>query len=43
VPRDDRVFILSRGHYTSFDYVVAVKGDTVRLTAPPDDLVFQEE
>jgi endonuclease YncB( thermonuclease family) len=40
--RDDRVLILSTGHYTGFDYVVAVKGQVVRLTTAPEDLVFQE-
>ena len=40
--RDDRVLILSAGHYTSFDTVVAVSGRKVRLTSPPEDLVFQE-
>lgn len=40
--RDDRVFILSTGHYTGLGYVVAVHGQTVRMTRPPEDLVFQE-
>ena len=40
--REDRVFILSTGHYTGFDYVVQVKGQVVRLTTAPEDLVFQE-
>jgi hypothetical protein len=40
--RDDRVFILSTGHYTGFDYVVEVKKQVVRLTTAPEDLVFQE-
>ena len=40
--RADPVFILSTGHYTGFDFVVAVKGQTVRLTTEPEDLVFQE-
>ena len=40
--RDDRVLILSTGHYTGFDFVVAVDGQSVRLTRPPEDLVFQE-
>jgi hypothetical protein len=40
--RDDRVFILSTGHYTGFDYVVEVKKQIVRLTTAPEDLVFQE-
>ena len=40
--RPDQVFILSTGHYTGFDYVVDVKGQVVRLTTAPEDLVFQE-
>jgi endonuclease YncB( thermonuclease family) len=40
--REDRVFILSTGHYTGFDYVVEVKKQVVRLTTAPEDLVFQE-
>jgi hypothetical protein len=40
--RPDQVFILSTGHYTGFEYVVDVKGQVVRLTTPPEDLVFQE-
>src|SRR5215211_6255819 len=40
--REDRVFILSTGHYTGFDYVVEVKGQVVRLSTAPEDLVFQE-
>ena len=40
--RPDQVFILSTGHYTGFDYVVEVKGQVVRLTTAPEDLVFQE-
>ena len=40
--REDRVFILSTGHYTGFDYVVEVKKQIVRLTTAPEDLVFQE-
>ena len=40
--RVDPVLILSTGHYTGFDYVVNVVGQVVRLTTPPEDLVFQE-
>lgn len=42
VARDDRLFILSTGHSTGFDFVVKVKGQQLRLTNPPEDLVFQE-
>jgi hypothetical protein len=40
--QDDRLFILSTGHSTGFDFVVEVNGQTVRLTRPPEDLVFEE-
>jgi hypothetical protein len=40
--RDDRLFVLSTGHRTGFDFVVRVEGQTVRLTVPPEDLVFEE-
>jgi endonuclease YncB( thermonuclease family) len=38
----DPVFVLSTGHYTGFDFVVDVRGQVVRLTTEPEDLVFQE-
>jgi hypothetical protein len=40
--RDDRLFVLSRGQWTGFDTVVDVIDGTVRLTRPPEDLVFDE-
>jgi len=40
--RDDRVIVLSEGHVTGFDSVVEVRDETVRLTHPPEDLVFVE-
>jgi endonuclease YncB( thermonuclease family) len=40
--RQDPVFVLSTGHYTGFDFVVEVRGQVVRLTTEPEDLVFQE-
>ncbi len=40
--RNDRLFILSTGHVTGFDFVVEVNAQMVRLTNPPEDLVFQE-
>ena len=40
--RDDRLFILSTGHATGFDYVVDVNGQRVSMTHPPEDLVFVE-
>lgn len=41
--RDDRLFVLSEGQKTGFDTVVATEGQTVRLTKPVDDLVFEEK
>jgi hypothetical protein len=40
--RDDRMFIISTAHSTGFDFVVQVDGQTVKLTRPPEDLVFEE-
>jgi hypothetical protein len=40
--RDDRLFIISTGHWTAFDFVVEVDGQRVRLTRPPEDLLFDE-
>ncbi len=40
--RQEQVFILSRQQFTHFDTVVEVEGQTVRMTAPPEDLVFTE-
>jgi endonuclease YncB( thermonuclease family) len=40
--RNDPVFILATGHYTNFDFVVRVDGQTVRMTTEPEGLVFQE-
>src|ERR671922_20600 len=40
--RDDRLFILGTGHWTGFDTVVSVDGQTVRLTEAPEALVFEE-
>lgn len=40
--RGDRLLILPTGHVTGFDSVVAVEGQTVRLTERIEDLVFFE-
>ena len=40
--RDDRLFILGTGHWTGFDTVVSVHGQTVRLTENPEALIFDE-
>lgn len=41
--QDDRVFVLPEGHYTGFDTVVEVEGQTVRLARAPEDLIFEEK
>jgi hypothetical protein len=40
--RDHRLLVVSTGHLTGFDHLVDVQGQTIRLTTPPEDLVFQE-
>jgi hypothetical protein len=40
--RDDRVTILPTGQWTGLDSIVTVTGQTVRLTTPPQQLVFDE-
>ncbi len=40
--RDDRLFVVSEGHATGFDNIVEVSGQTVRLSHPPEDLIFIE-
>ncbi|MEU6773183.1 hypothetical protein [Streptomyces sp. NPDC046759] len=42
--RNDRLFIVSSGQSTGFGTVVEVtNGNTVKLTRPPEDLVFDEK
>lgn len=42
--KDDRLFVLSTGHWTSLDTIVEViDDDTVRLTVPPEDIIFEEK
>ena len=40
--RNDRVLVLPEGDFTNLDTVVRVDGQTVRMTAAPENLVFQE-
>jgi endonuclease YncB( thermonuclease family) len=40
--RDDRLYVISAAQKTGLDTVVAVDGQTVRLTHPPEDLIFDE-
>jgi len=41
--RDDRVFILAEGQISGFDRVVETSGQTVKLTQPIEELIFQEK
>ena len=41
--RQDRVIILPQGHVTGFDYVSKVTGQRIKLTMPPERLVFIEK
>jgi hypothetical protein len=41
--QDDQVWVIPTGHKTSFDTVVAVSGQTVRLKRLPEELVFEEK
>src|SRR4051794_10876454 len=41
--RDDRLYIISAGQKTGFDTVVEVENQVVRLTHPPEDLLFDEQ
>jgi predicted double-glycine peptidase len=34
------VTIISTAHFTHFDTVIEVNGNTVRMTEPPENLVF---
>lgn len=40
--RGDRLVVVSEAHVTGLDTVTSVTGQTVRLTHPPEDLVFIE-
>ena len=41
--QDDRVWVVPTGEKTGFDTVVAVDGQTVKLTRLPEELVFEEK
>jgi hypothetical protein len=41
--QDDRLWIVPTGEKTGFDTVVAVDGQTVKLTRLPEELVFEEK
>jgi endonuclease YncB( thermonuclease family) len=40
---DDRLFTVPDGHATSFDTLVQVRRQRVRLSVPPEQIVFQEK
>jgi hypothetical protein len=39
--RDEEVIVISTVHPTHFDTVVEVEGNTVRMTEPPENLLFE--
>src|SRR5918993_2197372 len=39
--REEEVIVISTVHPTHFDTVVEVKGNTVRMTEPPENLIFE--
>jgi uncharacterized protein (DUF952 family) len=39
--KDEEVIVISTVHPTHFDTVVKVEGDTVRMTEPPENLIFE--
>jgi len=41
--RNDRLVILPNGHVTGLDYVINVRGQRVKLTELPENLVFMEK
>jgi endonuclease YncB( thermonuclease family) len=40
--RNDRLFVISEAHATGMDTITAVAGQKLRLTHPPEDLIFLE-
>jgi endonuclease YncB( thermonuclease family) len=41
--RNDRLFVISESRAAGLDTIVEVTGQTVRLTHPPEDLIFLED
>ena len=39
--KDEEIIVISTVHPTHFDTVVEVEGNTVRLTEPPENLIFE--
>jgi hypothetical protein len=40
--RDDRLFVISEADATSLDNITTITGQTLKLTHPPEDLIFIE-
>jgi endonuclease YncB( thermonuclease family) len=40
--REDRLFVISEAHATGLDTITSVAGQKLRLTHPPEDLIFLE-
>jgi len=40
--KEEEIIVISTVHLTHFDTVVEVQGDTVRMTEPPENLIFKE-
>jgi hypothetical protein len=40
--RNDRLFVISEAHATGLDNITTVTGQTIKLTHPPEDLIFIE-
>jgi len=40
--RNDRLFVISEAHATGLDTITTVTGQSVKLTHPPEDLIFIE-
>lgn len=41
--RKDRLFVISEAHATGLDTITSVAGQKLRLTHPPEDLIFLED
>lgn len=39
----EEILIISTGHFTHFDTIVSVSGDTVKMTERPENVIFQGE
>jgi hypothetical protein len=39
--KQEGITIIPSAHFTHFDFVVEVAGDTVRMTEPPENIMFE--